>query len=258
MGNFEFLKNADNNVYKIINEAEKLYRDEYFEQCIVQTRKFAENVCKNVLGQRRTTENTFDEMLSTLSDISKGSGVEKEFIDDMYYLKQKGNLSAHSNNVYNDGKEALECLKRAFELGINYFIKKKGKDKNVLNLHYDINLLMTDKKDKNLSEKYQEIKDEQINEILERAGAEKKKTQDKKSNVVKFPSTKEDVKKLKELKKSSKKKKDSKKEEVKETKENKEKEQKAGLKENVYSFIVTLILFCMIGGVFLFIMPDWR
>ena len=32
MGNFEFLKNADNNVYKIINEAEKLYRDEYFEQ----------------------------------------------------------------------------------------------------------------------------------------------------------------------------------------------------------------------------------
>lgn len=255
MGNFEFLKSADNNAYKIINEAEKLYRDEYFEQCILQTRKFAENVCKNVLGQRRTTENTFDEMLSTLNDIAGGSEVEKEFIDDLYYLKKQGNLSAHSSTVKNDGNEALECLKRAFELSINYFIKKRGQDKKILNLHYDINLLMTDKKDENLAEKYQEIKDEGINEILERAGVEKKeKKEKKKANVIKFPSTKEDVKKLKELKnkKSKKKEKADKKEETKEQKP------KNDLGENVFSFLMTLILFCMIIGIFLFIMPKWR
>ena len=49
--NFDFLKNTDVNLYDIISDAEKLYRDEYFEQCITQTRRFAENVCKNVLGK---------------------------------------------------------------------------------------------------------------------------------------------------------------------------------------------------------------
>ena len=44
MGNFSFLKSLDKNLYEIISDAEKLYRDEYFEQCIGQTRRFAENV----------------------------------------------------------------------------------------------------------------------------------------------------------------------------------------------------------------------
>ena len=30
--NFDFLKTVDKNLFDIINEAEKLYRDEYFEQ----------------------------------------------------------------------------------------------------------------------------------------------------------------------------------------------------------------------------------
>ena len=65
MNNFDFLKPIDKNLYNIICDAEKLYRDEYFEQCITQTRRFGENVCKNVLGNARTTEKTFDDMLAT-------------------------------------------------------------------------------------------------------------------------------------------------------------------------------------------------
>ena len=65
--NFEFLKKVDKDLFGIINDAEKLYRDEYFEQCMTQTRRFGENVCKNVLGDKRTTEETFDEILATLN-----------------------------------------------------------------------------------------------------------------------------------------------------------------------------------------------
>ena len=60
MSNFSFLKSLDKNLYEIISDAEKLYRDEYFEQCIGQTRRFAENVCKQVLGSARTTEKTLE------------------------------------------------------------------------------------------------------------------------------------------------------------------------------------------------------
>ena len=62
MSSFDFLQPIDKNLHDIICYAEKLYRDEYFEQCITQTRRFGENVCKQVLGDKRTTENTFDEM----------------------------------------------------------------------------------------------------------------------------------------------------------------------------------------------------
>ena len=92
MNNFEFLKSIDKNLYEIISDAEKLYRDEYFEQCISQTRRFGENVCKNTLGSMRTTEKTFDDMLATLKDKSKEE-VEKEFVDDLYFLKKE--LSQH-------------------------------------------------------------------------------------------------------------------------------------------------------------------
>ena len=93
--NFDFLKSTDKNLYEIISDAEKLYRDEYFEQCMGQTRRFAENVCKNVLGNKRTTENTFDQMLATLKDNSQGSEQEKEFIDDLYFLKKLDVLDTH-------------------------------------------------------------------------------------------------------------------------------------------------------------------
>lgn len=156
MTNFNFLKNIDKNLYNIITEAEKLYRDEYFEQCMVQTRKFGENICKNVMGTRCTPESTFDEMLAALKDKIK-SEQEKEFIDDLYFLKKQGNASAHSSAVKKEGMLALECLQRAFEAAINYAVYYTKANSNILKLQYDIDLLVTgEKSKKTLSEKYKE------------------------------------------------------------------------------------------------------
>ena len=124
-----------------------------------QTRRFAENVCKNVLGRKRTTEDTFDQMLATLKDNSQGSEQEKEFIEDLYFLKKFGNQSVHSSSVKKDGINALECLQRAFEVAINYSVYNKNGDKNNLNLHYDIQLLATGKRDKTLAQKYKQAKE---------------------------------------------------------------------------------------------------
>ena len=136
--NFDFLKKIDYDLYEIAADAEKLYRDEYFEQSMTQTRRFAEQVCKNVLGDRRKNEQTFDDMLATLKDKSCGSEEEKEFLDDLYFIKKHGNFSAHSAKVSKDGTKALECLQRAFETAINYSVYYKNSCKNILNLHYDI------------------------------------------------------------------------------------------------------------------------
>lgn len=158
--NFDFLKPIDKNLFDIISEAEKLYRDEYFEQCMGQTRRFGEHVCKQVLGKNRTSENTFDEMLATLKDKNKGAEQEKEFINDLYFLKKHGNESVHSAKVKKDGMEALECLQRAFEVAINFAVyNKKGKS-NILKLRYDTELLVTGiKSKKSLSERYLEEKE---------------------------------------------------------------------------------------------------
>ena len=67
MNNFNFLEKIDKNIYDIISEAERLYRDEYFEQSISQTRKFGENICKNILSESNLPCQTFDEMLATLT-----------------------------------------------------------------------------------------------------------------------------------------------------------------------------------------------
>ena len=144
--NFDFLKSTDKNLFDIITEAEKLYRDEYFEQCMTQTRRFAENICKNVLGNRRTTEETFDDMLATLKDKAGGNPQEKEFLDDLYFLKRKGNKSTHSSSVEKDGITALECLKRAFEVAISYSVYKNGPAEKLLRMQYDTELLVTGKK----------------------------------------------------------------------------------------------------------------
>ena len=157
--NFDFLKSVDKNLFEIITEAEKLYRDEYFEQCMGQTRRFGEHVCKQVLGRNRTSENTFDQMLATLKDKGNGSEQEKEFVNDLYFLKKHGNESVHSAKVKKDGMEALECLQRAFEVGINYAVYNKKAKTNILKLRYDTELLVTGKKSKkSLSEKYLEEK----------------------------------------------------------------------------------------------------
>lgn len=176
--NFEFLKKIDKNLYTIISEAELLYRDEYFEQCMVQTRRFGESLCKNVLGSKRRGERTFDDMLATLKDNITGEEQEKEFIDDLYFLKKNGNSSAHSTTVKKEGMLALECLQRAFEAAINYCVYFTGASSNILKLQYDTELLITgEKTKKTLAEKYQEekLKSEKAKKISQKKSSKNKK-----------------------------------------------------------------------------------
>lgn len=160
--NFDFLKKVDKNLFEIVAEAEKLYRDEYFEQSMVQTRRFGEHVCKKVLGKNRTTEETFDEMLATLNDCSFGNVEEKEFINDLYFLKKHGNSAVHSGSVKKDGMEALECLKRAFEVAISYCIYNRKANPKIMRLNYDTELLVTGEKNKKLSDRYKEAKEKAV------------------------------------------------------------------------------------------------
>lgn len=160
--NFDFLKKVDKNLFEIVAEAEKLYRDEYFEQSMVQTRRFGEHVCKKVLGKNRTTEETFDEMLATLNDCSFGNIEEKEFINDLYFLKKHGNSAVHSGSVKKDGMEALECLKRAFEVAISYCIYNRKANPRIMRLSYDTELLVTGEKNKKLSDRYKEAKEKAV------------------------------------------------------------------------------------------------
>ena len=160
--NFDFLKKVDKNLFEIVAEAEKLYGDEYFEQSMVQTRRFGEHVCKKVLGKNRTTEETFDEMLATLNDCSFGNIEEKEFINDLYFLKKHGNSAVHSGSVKKDGMEALECLKRAFEVAISYCIYNRKANPKIMRLSYDTELLVTGEKTKKLSDRYKEAKEKAV------------------------------------------------------------------------------------------------
>ncbi len=181
--NFDFLKSTDKNLFDIITEAERLYRDEYFEQCMAQTRRFGENICKDVLGERRTTEETFDDMLATLKDKSKGNPQEKEFLDDLYFLKRNGNKSVHSSTVKKDAMTALECLQRAFEVAISFSAFKNGASEKLLSLQYDTELLVTGKKNKSLSERYSQAKKRMQKSEL------KTKTLDKPLKVTKTTTT---------------------------------------------------------------------
>lgn len=180
--NFDFLKKVDKNLFEIVAEAEKLYRDEYFEQSMVQTRRFGEHVCKKVLGKNRTTEETFDEMLATLNDCSFGNIEEKEFINDLYFLKKHGNSAVHSGSVKKDGMEALECLKRAFEVAISYCIYNRKANPKIMRLSYDTELLVTGKKNKKLSDRYKEAKEKAVKSSdfdepkLKKSSATKSKT----------------------------------------------------------------------------------
>ncbi len=141
MTNFDFLKKIDSNLYDIIVEAEKLYTFEFFEQCIAQTRRFGEQLCKNILADNYSFDETFDNMLATLKDKAH-SIPEKEFVDDLYFLKKQGNISIHSASVKRDGVLAFECLQRAFEASINYAVLYKKGSKAILKKQYDVNLLM--------------------------------------------------------------------------------------------------------------------
>ncbi len=189
-GNFDFLKKNNSELYKIITEAEDLYRDEYFEQCMVQTRKFGENICKTMLKENGEETGSFDEMLATLKDFSSGYEQEKEFIDDLYFLKKNGNSAAHSDNINNKGMTALECLRRSFEVAINYCVYHLGADPDILKLNYDVELLITNKKSKvSLKEKYEQAKT-----------AEKKEKSDIKKAKITRPQTPNSVKSVKKPK----------------------------------------------------------
>ena len=191
--NFDFLKTIDEDLFGIICDAERLYRGEFFEQCIGQTRRFGEHLCRNVLGSDRTTEITFDEMLATLKDKINGSEQEKEFIDDLYFLKKQGNTSVHAEKVNQNGIAALECLKRAFEASINYAVYNKKADSKILELRYDTELLISGEKLKTLSEKYQEEKEA----IEKEAKLEAEKIEEKKEIKTPQKPTKKPPKKRK-------------------------------------------------------------
>ena len=151
MSNFDFLKNINENLYIIAADAENLFRDRYFEQCMAQTRRLGEHLCRLVMGEKAQAGDSFDEMLATLKDTPSPSEIEKEFIDDLYFLKKAGNKAVHSLNVSNDGKEALECLERAFEASINFAVYKGGAGEELLNKVFDEELLITCKKSKKIS-----------------------------------------------------------------------------------------------------------
>lgn len=202
MSNFEFLKNINPNLFDIAQDAEMLFRDRYFEQCITQTRRFGENLCRLVIGDRADTLNSFDEMLATLKDTPSQSEIEKEFLDDMYFIKKAGNKAVHSIAKTNDGKEALECLERAFEAAINFAVYKYEASQELLNKVFDEELLITGKKSKKISlqEEYIAKKKQWIEEEKKLSQGEEKK----KSNVArkkKKHSEKEDDVDLSEKKK---------------------------------------------------------
>ena len=200
--NFDFLKKVDKNLYEIIAEAEKLYRDEYFEQCMVQTRRFGEHVCKKVLGKNRTTEETFDEMLATLSDYLTSNVEEKEFINDLYYLKKHGNSAVHAGSVKKDGMETLECLKRAFEVAISYCIYNNKADSKLMRISYDTELLVTGEKTKKLSDRYKEAK-AKVSETEEFSTNPKTLKKSKTSNKTTTSTKSKSAKKKKTKKQSS-------------------------------------------------------
>ena len=188
MSNFEFLKDVNKDLFELANQAEGLFRDGYFEQCMTQTRRLGENLCRLVIANRAKEGDSFDEMLATLKDTPNPSEEEKEFLDDLYFLKKAGNISVHSIKTKNDadsGKQALECLERAFEASINYAFFKENADKKVLSLAFDEELLMTGKKSKSvlLQQEYTARKQKETASTKTKIAVKKTKKKSKKTNL---------------------------------------------------------------------------
>ncbi len=161
--NFDFLKDIDKELYSSIIDAEKLFRDEYFTQCCVQLRVYAEKTAKKVLGEK-SAELTFDDVINCLKDKIKNEQ-EREFVDDLFFIKKEGNKCAHGEEATSSA--TLEAIRRAFEIAINYSYAKK-KDEKLLKLQFDETLLITQKplKNNSLVEKYVELATEQKEELL--------------------------------------------------------------------------------------------
>ena len=184
MSNFEFLKQINKDLFKIAAEAEELFRDEYFEQSITQTRRLGENLCRLIMGSNAGVDDTFDNMLATLKDTPHPSEIEKEFIDDLYFIKKAGNASVHSLQVKKDAdiaKDALECLERSFEACLNFAVYKCNASDDLLNLVFDEEMLMTGKKSKSatLQERYTPERKKQLAKNSEKAQDTPKKRKKK-------------------------------------------------------------------------------
>lgn len=145
MSNFIFLKKNNENLFNIISEAEKLFRDEYFEQAVIQTRRFAENLCRDLLQEKVLPDETFDSIINRIKDKSFTNMRMQEFSDDLYFLKKHGNNSAHSSVAVKNGKIALECLERAYEIAIFYSNAKYGYNKKLDKTVFSEEVLMTGK-----------------------------------------------------------------------------------------------------------------
>lgn len=146
MSNFLFLKKRNEGLFNIIIEAECLFRDQYFEQCMVQIRRFAENLCRDLMQDKVLPEDDFDTMIQKIKDNSFDNIRMQELAQDLYFIKKQGNASAHSSNATKDGELALDCLERAYEVAIFYSNTKFGYDKKLDKTVFSEELLMTGKK----------------------------------------------------------------------------------------------------------------
>ncbi len=162
-GNFDFLKSTDKELFSLIRDSEKLFRDEYFNQCAVQLRIFAEKTAKKVLGQD-SKEMTFDDTINCLKDKIQ-TQEEKEFVEDLFFIKRAGNKCAHGEDIA--PTEVLEAIRRAFEIAINYSYSKK-KDEKIKKLCFDETLLITEKpqKEQKLVDEYIRLAQEEREELL--------------------------------------------------------------------------------------------
>lgn len=146
MSNFLFLKKNNEKLFNIIIEAECLFRDQYFEQSMVQIRRFAENLCRDLMQDKVLPEDNFDTMIEKIKDNSFDNIRMQELAQDLYFIKKQGNTSAHSSNATKDGELALDCLERAYEITIFYHNTKFGYDKKLDKMVFSEELLMTGKK----------------------------------------------------------------------------------------------------------------
>ena len=253
--NFDFLQKVDNEIFNLAKTAEKLFRDEYFEQCITQTRKLAERIIRNVLGNSSTVEDSFDDMLYKLKTVSKNTMREQEFISDMYFLKKQGNLATHGEKIENSGEVALDCLEHAFEACIN-FAYSKTNDDTLNRLIFDEKLLILGEKNQNLQAQYRtelernenlpDDDEEFLNDIEEKNDEDFSKKHKKSSNF-----EKKSPKSSNFEKKSSKNHKKHKKAREKEDDLN-EKPQKTFMQK----VLTAIVIFCVLVFGFLFLMAE--
>ena len=121
--NFDFLQKVDKNLYEIIAEAEKLYRDEYFEQCMTQTRRFGENVCKKVGIHHliKTMSKGYDTVINDDDSVSAGEKqlitIARGMIDNAPFLildEATSNVDTRTEELVQEAMDKLTRNKTSF------------------------------------------------------------------------------------------------------------------------------------------------